>query len=378
MKINVDEDVKFILDTLNSNGKGYIVGGYLRDSLLGLTPKDCDFVTDIPYDEIKKIFKNQRTEILGKSFKIIMMRIKGKIYEISNFRGKDLEEDLRHRDFTINAIAYDGKRIYSLKNSLEDLDKKLIRFSENPKIIIEEDPLRMLRAVRFAAEKGFKIIMETETAIKENSERVATIHEERIKMELDRILLSSLAAFGISKLYEYKLLDKFIPLLKNPDFTNMDNSEKDLTLRLSLLLCYSGHISDAVHILKKLSYGKIRELVAKILSSLSVVSKKYDRKECRRFLRNIGPENLHYIESFLRIIKSSECDKFIKTCRNIIEAEEPLYRRDLVIRAEDLMKLGITDGKLIGELLERCMEEVLENPENNKKEFLLSICNQIF
>lgn len=135
----LDKNIKFILEILQKNGQGYIVGGFIRDTFLGLNPKDCDFLTDIEYDKLLKIFKEYSPKEIGKAFGIIQIKVDNETYEIVKMRQdkgipknrkeqeieftKNIYEDLKRRDFTINAIAYDGEKFYygdpSSKNDLE-------------------------------------------------------------------------------------------------------------------------------------------------------------------------------------------------------------------------------------------------------------------
>ncbi|MGL5960901.1 MAG: CCA tRNA nucleotidyltransferase, partial [Cetobacterium sp.] len=199
-RIKLTDDIIWILKKLNSYGKGYIVGGYVRDYLLGIEPKDCDFCTDIDYEILKKIFYNCSPKEIGKAFGIIQIIYKGKTYEIAKLRKdisyttlrnvaeiefiNDINEDLKRRDFTINSIAFDGEKlIYSSDSAKKDIEKKVLRFVGDPEIRIEEDPLRILRGIRIAVDKNLKILKETELAIKNKKSEIKRISIERIQDE---------------------------------------------------------------------------------------------------------------------------------------------------------------------------------------------------
>ena len=174
MQFNLDKDVRFILEQLNNNGTGFIVGGAIRDKILNKDPGDYDFATDIGYSKLKSIFAHYNPKEVGAHFGILMIKVNEKNYEIAKFRKetgvynsrypkkikfvKTIEEDLSRRDFTINAMAYNEKfGIIDLYGGRQDLEKKIIKFVGNPKLRIEEDALRILRALRFISKLGFNL-----------------------------------------------------------------------------------------------------------------------------------------------------------------------------------------------------------------------------
>ena len=177
MEIKLNHNIEFILNLLKEEGQGYIVGGFVRDIFLGLNPKDCDFVTDIDYERLKEIFKKFKPKEMGKHFGIIQIKIDGIPYEIAKMREdigipldrkiqkveftKNIYDDLKRRDFTINAIAYDGEKFYFGEKSKEDIENKVLRFVGDCTQRIKEDPLRILRYFRFLATKDLKYFPES-------------------------------------------------------------------------------------------------------------------------------------------------------------------------------------------------------------------------
>ena len=168
-----------ILNKLNKCGKGYIVGGAIRDILLGLKPKDVDFATNLSYETLKTLFSEYTPKETGKSFGVLRIRVNNVDYEIAKFRediyGKekkvsfvdDIRNDLARRDFTINAMAYneiDG--IIDLYGGQKDIENKIINFVGNAEERIIEDPLRVLRAFRFMSRLNFSLSENTIEAIK--------------------------------------------------------------------------------------------------------------------------------------------------------------------------------------------------------------------
>ena len=179
--MELKNDVKFILNKLNEEGEGFLVGGCLRDLAIGKKPKDFDFTTNLEYNKVAKIFKNYDTKEVGKAFGIITVNLNDENYEIARYR-KDvnaknhyntqvefvekIEDDLSRRDFTFNAMAYNDKRgIIDLFGGMEDIKNKTVRFIGDPEQRIKEDGLRILRAFRFASVLGFELDENTYNAI---------------------------------------------------------------------------------------------------------------------------------------------------------------------------------------------------------------------
>ena len=180
-----DEKATKILEKLNLNGnKGYVVGGCLRDILLGKTPKDIDIATNMEYNDIKKIFSDYPTKEVGKAFGILIIHYEDENFEIAKFRTdigsdgrrpdsvefvNDIEDDLLRRDFTFNAMAFNEKDgLIDIFNGQEDIKNKIIQFVGKPKKRLQEDGLRLMRAFRFMSQLGFDFEKNTEIAIKEN------------------------------------------------------------------------------------------------------------------------------------------------------------------------------------------------------------------
>lgn len=224
MKMNSKE----VLQRLEDYGYGsYLVGGFVRDKLMGRLSSDIDIATKARPDEIKEVFKDYKIIEVGRAFGTMKLIAAGNEYEITTFRAdgkyKDkrrpdeitfsdsIYEDLKRRDFTINAIALRNDEIIDPFDGKSDISKKIIKAVGNPKERIEEDYLRALRAVRFATTLDFEIDEDLRKAIKENSSNLAYISSERQRAELDKILLSDNPARGIRLLAELDLLDKILP-----------------------------------------------------------------------------------------------------------------------------------------------------------------------
>ena len=224
----LDRNIKLILDILQENGQGYIVGGYVRDVLLGLEPKDCDFVTDIEYEKLLNSFSEYSPKEIGKHFGIIQIKIDGVHYEIAKMRQdkgipkdrkeqeieftKNIYEDLKRRDFTINAIAFDGEKFYyGDSDSQKDIESKTLRFVGECKKRIEEDPLRILRYFRFLATKDLKHLDEDVEKISKYRELLQNLSVERIREEFDKIITGKNTYNILKLLSDKKILEIIIP-----------------------------------------------------------------------------------------------------------------------------------------------------------------------
>lgn len=419
----LSKNEKFILDKLNEYGEGYVVGGWCRDTLLGKKPKDVDFTTNIDFQILKDLFKEFKPKKMGKTFSITQIKIDGIEYEIAYF-SNDLKQNLSRRDFTINAIAYNGEKYIDYFGGMNDLDRKIIRFTQNAKAIILDDYLRMLRAARFSTILNFEIEKQDFEIIKKHSHFIKKVAPERIQMEINKILLSDSVIKGFELLHYANLLKYVIPELdkcfgfnqKNPhhdkdlayhilEVTNF--SKKDLITRLAALLhdigkidCYFeknniGHFYGheetsakiAEKILLRLKYDnstieKVYVLIENHMNKGSEISNKI----CKRLINKIGTDNL---ENFYDLLKSDimghkppfnfeDLNNFINKCNEIIESKQPISRFDLAINGKDIMTiLEIKQGKEIGDLINKCTEFILDNPYNNTKEKLIEYIKTI-
>jgi len=251
MKDKIKEIPVIVTETLtaltSAGFEAYLVGGCVRDLLLDIKPKDWDVTTNANPEEIQKLYKKTVYEnkygtvgVINESVKDITLRE----IQITPYRTEttysdkrrpdnvvfttDIKDDLKRRDFTINAMALSlpnvsinekskgqiGYILLDIFNGQEDLAQKIIRTVGNPKDRFNEDALRMLRAVRLASELGFKVSHETENGIKENAKHIKEIAPERIKDELAKIIMSFRAGEGIRKMQYYGLLEYIMPELE--------------------------------------------------------------------------------------------------------------------------------------------------------------------
>ena len=241
-----------ILNKLNKYGKGYIVGGAIRDILLGLKPKDVDFTTNLPYGTLKTLFSEYTPKETGKSFGVLRIRINNIDYEIAKFRKDNYEEkdglkiipeekkvsfvddirnDLARRDFTINAMAYNQKEgIIDLYNGQKDIENRIINFVGKAEERIIEDPLRVLRAFRFMSRLKFSLSENTVEAIKNQKSLLKNIPEERITMEFSKLLLGENIKNTLTLMKDTGVLEIIIPEFKATYDFNQCNPHHNLDL----------------------------------------------------------------------------------------------------------------------------------------------------
>lgn len=208
----------------------YEVGGSVRDHLLGKEPSDYDFCTPKTPDEIEQAVRDfgRRPYLIGKRFGTVGLKVEGRIVEITTFRSEkypegsrkpdvefvqDIAQDLARRDFTINAMASRGGKIIDPFKGKEDLQNGLIRAVGTPSHRFKEDPLRLLRAIRFAAQLGFEVEDLTKRVITKLSYKVLKVSKERWIMEMDKLLIAPHAEEGLRLLEETRLLNFILPEL---------------------------------------------------------------------------------------------------------------------------------------------------------------------
>ena len=436
MTIILPEKVKTIIEELNKAGyEAYAVGGCVRDSILGRIPNDWDITTNAKPSEVKNIFKRTVdtglkhgtvTVLIGKEgFEVTTYRIDGE-YEDSRHPKEvlftsNLKEDLLRRDFTINAMAYnetDG--LVDIFGGMDDIESKTIRCVGNPTERFSEDALRLLRAIRFAAQLGYDIEKETYDAIKELAPTLKNISAERIQAELNKILVSDNPGM-LKTAYETGLTAQFIPELdlcfetkqNNPHhcytvgehiIKSVEAIEPDKTLRIAMLLhdiakplCkktdeegidhFHGHqiksSEMAVEILRRLKYDNDTIEKTKRLVKYHDERLESGTKYMRRAINRIGEDAFPDIFKIWRADLSAQSDymreeKLARLQANIADYEEVIKEGDcvslksLAVTGRDLIDAGVEPGPKLGEILNNMLTDVLEEPKHNTREYLLS------
>ncbi len=433
--ITLPQQAKEIITILQKAGfEAYAVGGSVRDILMGRETHGWDFTTNATPPQILEVFPDS---FYDNQFGTVGIKMPDDIYEITTYRteqgykdhrhpdkitwGKTLSEDLSRRDFTINAIAFDGKHVIDPHGGQSDLQNKIIKTVGNPTERFAEDALRMMRAVRIASELGFMIEENTLTAIKNNAMSLTQISMERIHDELLRILASPFASDGILLLKNSGMLTQIIPELE-PAFGIQQKSPErhhiydvgthsimalkhcpspDPIVRLATLLHDIGKIQTfkvvdgvttfynhevvstriAKTILTRLRFS--RKHTEKILTLIRwhqfTVDERQTDSALRRFIRHVGKENLDDMLA-LRIgdrlgggarETSWRLELFKKRLEEVQKL--PFTVADLKINGHDVMKvLGVKPGPIIGSTLNAIFADVETGTLANDRDALLT------
>lgn len=411
----------------------YVVGGAVRDWILKKEVNDWDFATNLTPEEMKKIFpKNSFCENQFGTFSVVVG--KDEIFEITTYRseagysdkrhpdkiswGKTLKEDLERRDFTINAIALDIEgQITDLHGGIEDLNNRLIKTVGNPDDRFSEDALRMMRAIRIAAQIGFLIEEKTFESIQKNAPLIKEIAGERIRDELFKILLSKKPGDGIRLLKNSGLLAEIMPELLlgvgmgqkghhiydvwDHELEALNNCQsKNPVTRLACLLhdvgkpvvmkeekgektFYNHEVVGsriAVNIGKRLRLSKdeLEQLFILVRWHMFTVEDTQTDKAVRRFIRNVTPK---YLDEMISLRRSDRLGSGAKESswrwelfkKRLIEVQkQPFSVKDLKVNGLDVMEiLKIKPSRKVGEVLDKLFAEVEEKPELNVREILL-------
>ena len=412
--IDIDPGALFITKRLNDSGyEALVVGGCIRNLIMGEEARDWDITTNATPDKISRAFKEFKVIPAGKKFGTVTVVINHINYEVSTFKKNksaptpNLFEDLRHRDFTINAFAWSEEEgVIDYFNGLEDIKQEIIRGVEDPVERIEEDPLRMLRAIRLACELDFKIDKATLQAIEENSSLIKKVSLERIRDELIKILLSNFPKRGFKLLQQLGLLRFILPELErcvgfyqedlypNKDLFEhilhlLNNLPPDLALRLVALLGEVTQLPSNSQTSRKEFAGKVLcRLKFKnfIIKKVSILVQENWRvidflnpKNIRQYIFKRGEENILNILELKRadikigkkIAKLKQLEKMEQKVREVLEEKPAVSLKDLAINGKDLIDLGYQEGVELGGMLKKLLEIVIDKPELNRRERLL-------
>lgn len=434
IRIRIPEKVQYVLSKLHKAGfEAYVVGGCVRDSILGQTPDDWDITTSASPEQVKQVFP--RTIDTGIEHGTVTVRHEGESFEVTTFRldGKyedhrhpeqvsftgNLEEDLKRRDFTVNAMAYnDRDGLVDLFGGVSDLEQGIIRCVGDPVERFEEDALRVLRAVRFCAKLGFKLDIATREAGKKMAPSLSYVSAERIRTELEKLITSDHPE-EIRMAYECGITAVVLPefdaemgALQNNQHHKVSVGEhtirtmmaapKDRILRWTMLLHdsgkplvqtineegiyhYHGHAAPGADVAKKvlerlkfdkaserdivdlirnhslypaLSEEGVRRAVVQLTPRLFPLFLQVKRSDIRGQNPAVQKEKLRYMDQ-------------VETIYNrILERGDCLSLKQLAVSGNDLIGLGIPKGKKIGEVLGTLFDEVLQDPSLNNKEYL--------
>lgn len=435
MEIRLPDNAKKILNILTDAGfEAYIVGGCVRDALLGRTPGDWDITTSAEPHQVKELFK--RTVDTGIQHGTVTVLMGNEGYEVTTYRidGKyedgrhpkdvtftrDLTEDMKRRDFTINAMAYNEQEgLIDRFGGIEDLNAGIIRCVGDPNERFGEDALRIMRAVRFSAQLDYEIDEDTEKAIQKLAGTLEKISAERIQTELVKLVMSDHPE-KLMRAYELGITRVILPEFDRCMETQQNNPhhiysvgehiirsmtyvKPDRILRLTMLLHdiakpeaittdsdginhFKGHAALgadlAKDIFRRLKFD--RETMDRVCNLIRYHDDRFpaEPRAVRRAMNRVGRDfplflEVRYADTMAQSdYYRAEKLKFIEDTKRIYE--ETLEKKDcvdlksLAVNGKDLIALGVTPGKALGDTLGAMLIDVLDNPEHNNRDYLLS------
>lgn len=440
--IQLPEKVKYIINRIMEAGyEAYAVGGCIRDSLLGRTPEDWDITTSASPYEIKEIFKYTLDTGIKHGTVTVMLEREG--FEVTTYRidgeyednrhprevtfTSNLMEDLKRRDFTVNAMAYNEQEgLVDAFEGMKDIQRKMIRCVGSPIERFSEDALRMMRAVRFSAQLGYEIEKETKEAISALAGDLKNISAERIQTELVKLILSPHPDY-LQTAYETGITAVILPEFDvcmrtqqhNPHhcytvgrhtLESMKAIAPEKALRLAMLFHDMGkpaclatdeegidHFHGHPDVSEKIATDILRRL--KFDNDTTYLVKKlvryHDRdilpgpRSVRRALLNMGEEVFPLIlqvkeadvmaqSVYLREEKLQTLKELRQVYQQILEQKQCVSLKTLAVDGKDLMTyVGMQPGKELGEMLKTLLELVIEEPDCNNREYLLTTAGEL-
>ncbi|MDD4178497.1 MAG: CCA tRNA nucleotidyltransferase [Candidatus Margulisbacteria bacterium] len=434
--VNIKTGAETIIKTLKLAGfQAYLVGGCVRDSLLGKTPIEWDITTSARPEEVSRLFK--KAIPTGIEYGTVTILLTDGQYEVTTFRSDekyvdgrhpanvhfttDIHADLARRDFTVNAIAYDPATDQLIDDHAgqTDLKKKLIRTVGAATARFSEDGLRPVRACRFAAQLGFEIDNATLAAIPGSLATVKKVSVERFHDELIKMLAAAKPSIGLEYMRRSGLLEIVLPELnacvgveQPPEFHPHDvywhslyscdaAPQDNLTVRLAALFhdlgkpaCKEGftfynhdkvgaEITERLMRRLKFSNDETGRVVNLVASHMFDYSAKWSDAAVRRFIRRIGGvgnvPNLFLlrqadVQAMRQNIGTDYLVELQARIDRIIADENALHVKNLKVNGQDIMRtLGIPPGPKVGQVLNDLLEKVLDEPNLNERETLLKL-----
>lgn len=382
---NLPEYVNYALDTLTNAGyKAYIAGGSVRDTLLGRTPTDYDITTNALPDAVQNLFP--KTVPTGIKHGTVTVILQNKSIEITTFRcdGEytdhrspdsvefigDIGGDLARRDFTVNAMAYsESSGLIDLFGGQKDIECRIIRAVGDPEKRFDEDALRILRAFRFAAKLGFDIEKATLNAAYKKAYLLKDMSRERIFAEISKTLTSDSPQI-LEKLINCGAL-RFLGFEKeNISLSRLPALSRDLSVRFYAFCKLSG-VSAAALCRELKTDNKILN-TCKEIDFLFDCGFSPDKSGIKKMLYKVSKASVAY---YLELInKLDNAPDYLPIFDKVLSSGEPYRLKELKVNGNDIVALGYTQTE-VGKILEKLLLDVIENPDHNTKEYLLSAIN---
>lgn len=395
--------VEYVLSKLKENGyQAYVVGGAVRDFLMGKTPHDYDLTSDALPSQISDVFKDFYQEHSGEKHGTIRVIIDHKPIEITTFRCdegytdyrrpdnvefvKDAYIDSKRRDFSINAFYYSEGHIYDFHEGLEDLNNKVIKTIGNSSARFHEDALRILRAIRFSAKLGYEIESKTKTALLDCKEELNLIAKERILIELKEISSTSNFFRDIKEYFPiFKLIIPCLDKIGNSidDIYNFDTkSYGDYIASLSALFSLREINNDFMpwRLFIKMDNESINAIKTLIKLKDINFNNSFDDDYINGLILLSKPVDINVFKNYLinlynlKRFKNDDIDSILNRVDILSEGNTPYSLKDLEIDGNDLLKLGIEKNQyfkeILNEVLLRCNQGDLNNNRNEEIEFV--------
>ena len=437
MKYPVPENIRQFASIFRENGhRLYIVGGAVRDHLLGRKNSDYDFCTDAKPEEVIPMFR--RVIPTGIKHGTVTVLFKGDSFEVTTFRTEgaysdqrhpdsvtfvtDLSEDLSRRDFTVNAFAADclDGSIIDLFDGMKDLKAKTIRAIGNPRERFEEDALRLMRLARFCSKLGFEPDPDTKQAATQLSASISNVSQERIYDELSKILMTEKPTVGLRLLEDIGVLEHILPELtecRRIEQTKVGATDVlehiyntvdaaahfrySYNVRLAALLHdiakpqtmvinpygimrFYGHDIKSAQmarvVMRRLKCSnQLTDTVCNLIENHMVkYSPNWTDGAVKRFIKRVGKENIN------ELFELQWCDQIASEGKSKVEEYDPFIRRikelenqpmsvrELAVSGDDLAQAGIPKSKVMGDILDELLEMVIDYPSLNEKETLIN------
>ena len=454
MNIQVPEKVNTIIETLLQHGfEAYAVGGCVRDSLLNREADDWDITTSASPYEVKELFR--RTIDTGIQHGTVTVMLDKDGFEVTTYRidgeyedgrhpkevlfTKNLEEDLKRRDFTINAMAYNEQTgMVDIFGGVKDLENKIICCVGVAGDRFDEDALRIMRAFRFSAQLGFSIEENTRAAAAERAQNLRKISAERVRVELTKLLLSAhpdrllwMQKNGVTKIvlpefdamltrklrehnYEYNIGEYTVRVIEQVGTEGTWNKKELQMLRFAALLHAVAksevQVTDdqgeqrfskyreigakkAKEVMRRLKFdNETTDMVARLVASHDDMMEIFDSKEenlavMRHKMHQLGPDMMELLFELQRAqiaagnpdtaeAKLSVLAEIKKLHKEVVANGDCVSLKQLAVNGKDIIELGVMPGKQLGEMLEQLLQKVLDNPTLNQKEILLSLAKE--
>lgn len=395
--------VEYVLSKLKENGyQAYVVGGAVRDFLMGKTPHDYDLTSDALPSQISDVFKDFYQEHSGEKHGTIRVIVDHKPIEITTFRCdegytdyrrpdnvefvKDVYIDSKRRDFSINAFYYSEGHIYDFHEGLEDLNNKVIKTIGNPSTRFHEDALRILRAIRFSAKLGYEIESKTKTALLDCKEELNLIAKERILIELKEISSTSNFFRNVKEYFPiFKLIIPCLDKIGNSidDIYNFDiKSYGDYIASLSALFSLREINNDFMpwRLFIKMDNESINAIKTLIKLKDINFNNSFDDDYINGLILLSKPVDINVFKNYLinlynlKRFKNDDIDSILNRVDILSEGNTPYSLKDLEIDGNDLLKLGIEKNQyfkeILNEVLLRCNQGDLNNNRNEEIEFV--------